>query len=126
LDVKPHFGGNEKIIQMESAWYMVLLFVYMKSKELSVSADTVSSLELRFLMDSIVSQKANVKIKCLFEGRSWSGPFLSVLMVTEKGAVLKDESSDKILSIPFIDHVMQFVLDRPFDSYNSERTYAVA
>lgn len=77
-------------------------------------------------MNSIVFKKANVKIKCLFEGKSWTGPFLSVLLVTEKGAVLKDESSDKILSITFLGQVVQFVLDAPFDSYYSEQTYAVA
>lgn len=97
----------------------------MENKPHPVSTDTVSPLELKFLMNSILLQKANIRIKCLLDGKSWSDRYLSVMMVTERGAILKDESRDKIFSIPFIQQVMQFVLDKPFDSYYSDQAYAV-
>jgi hypothetical protein len=97
----------------------------MENKQHPVSIDTVSPLELKFLMDSILLQKANIRIKCLLDGKTWSDRYLAVLMVTEKGVVLKDESRDKIFSIPFIQQVMQFVLDKPFDSYDPDQAYAV-
>ena len=76
-------------------------------------------------MNSILLQKANIRIKCLFDGTTWSPCYLSVVMVTENGAVLKDESRDKIFSISFIQQVIQFVLDKPFDNYYPDQAYTV-
>ena len=98
-----------------------------KLKEiLPTSNENISPLELKLLAKSIISHKAKIRIKCLLAGGSWTNQFLSVMMVTERGLVLNDDASDKIKSISFIDQVVQFVLDKPFDNYNSNLAYVVS
>ncbi len=92
---------------------------------LPISNEIISVQELKFLVASIIHKKANIRIKCLTDGGIWTTQFYSVMMVTESGVILNDEVTDKIKSIRFIDQVIQFVLDRPFDNYNSNLTYLV-
>lgn len=87
--------------------------------------DTISLLELKLLMKSIVSKQAKIRIKCLLEGGTWTSQFLSVMMVTEKGIVLNDDFNNKIKSIKFLHQVIQFIIDKPFDSYVSNLAYVV-
>ena len=89
------------------------------------ASDMISRLELKLLMKSIISRKAKIRIKYLLEGGKWSDRFLSVMMVTEKGIVLNDDSNDKIKSISFLEQIKQLVIDQPFDGYNSNLTYEV-
>jgi hypothetical protein len=125
LIIKHRFCSSEVEMSIAQRWYMFFITCFMENTQHPISVDTVSPLELKFLMNSILLQKANIRIKCLLDGKRWSDRYLSVMVVTEKGAVLKDESRDKIFSIPFIQQVMQFVLDKPFDSYYSDQAYAV-
>jgi hypothetical protein len=99
----------------------------MKTRDiLPNSNEVISLLELKLLAKSIISKHAKIRIKCLLEGGSWTGQFLSVMMVTEKGLVLSDDSNNKIKSIRFIDQIVQFVIDKPFDSYTPNMAYIVS
>jgi hypothetical protein len=89
------------------------------------ASDIISCLELKLLMRSIISNQANIRVKYLLEGGAWSSCFLSVMMVTEKGVVLNDDARNKIMSIKFLDHIKQLVLDKPFDGYNPNFAYVV-
>ena len=89
------------------------------------SNEIISLLELKLLAKSIIRKHAKIRIKCLLEGGSWTSQFLSVMMVTEKGLVLNDDSNNKIKSIKFIDQIVQFVIDKPFDSYNPDLAYVI-
>jgi hypothetical protein len=97
----------------------------MKSKEMLplLAGDQISQLELRLLMKSILHEHADIKIKCLLEGGTWTDQFLTV---TEKGLVLNNDSNNKIQSIEYLDDVVQFVIDKPFDSYNPNLAYTVS
>jgi hypothetical protein len=90
-----------------------------------IANEIISLLELKLLVKSIVNKHANIRIKCLLDGGTWTTDFLSVLMVTEKGLVLNDDSNNKIESIEFLNQVIQFVIDKPFDSYDSNLAYVV-
>ncbi|HEY3405383.1 MAG TPA: hypothetical protein VGK59_18485 [Ohtaekwangia sp.] len=92
---------------------------------LPISNEIISVQELKLLVASIIHQKAKIRIKCLTDGGVWTTQFFSVMMVTDKGLVLNDEATDKIKSIRFIDQVIQFVLDTPFNNYNSNLAYLV-
>jgi hypothetical protein len=92
---------------------------------LLTSNENISPLELRLLAKSIINNKANIRIKCLLDGGSWTDQFLSIMMVTERGLVLNDDVTNKIKSINFIDQVVQFVLDKPFDNYSPNLAYIV-
>ena len=97
-----------------------------KTKQIfPTSKEIISLLELKLLAASIIHQKASIRIKCLMEGGAWTSQFLSILMVTDRGLVLNDETTDKIKSISFMDHVVQFAIDRPFDNYHSDLAYPV-
>lgn len=89
------------------------------------ASEVISLLELKLLVKSIITKHANIRIKCMLEGDKW-GDFLSVKMVTEKGLILGDDSRNRIRSIKFIDHVVKFVIDQPFDSYNPNLAYVVS
>jgi hypothetical protein len=59
------------------------------------------------------------------DGGVWTQQFLNIIVLTERGLVLTDETNDKIRSIRFQDHLVQFVLDRPFNNYDSNLAYLV-
>lgn len=97
-----------------------------KVKQIIPTSDEIISLrELKLLVTSIIRGKAGIRIKCLMDGGTWTSHFLNIIMLTERGLVLTDEANDKIKSIRFKDHVVQFVLDRPFDNYDSNLAYPV-
>lgn len=99
----------------------------MKAKQnFPIANEVISLLELKLLVRSIINKHARIRIKCLTEGGNWTSQFLSVMMVTEKGLVLNDDSNDKISSINFIDQIIQFVIDKPFDSYSPDQAYVVS
>lgn len=101
----------------------------MKTKQIlpipATSPEVISLHELKLLAKSIVNTQAKIRMKCLLEGGSWTSQFFSVMMVTEQGIVLIDDSTDKIKSIKFIDQVVQFVIDKPHDNYNADLAYTV-
>jgi hypothetical protein len=99
----------------------------MKAKDpVPLANEMISLLELKLLVKSIVNKHADIRIKCLLEGGTWQEHFFIVLMVTEQGIVLSDETNSKIKSIRFLDAIRQFVIDKPFDSYNSNLAYNVS
>jgi hypothetical protein len=99
----------------------------MKAKQpIPLANEIISLLELKLLVQSIINKHADIRIKCLLEGDTWHEHFFNVLMVTEQGIVLADETNSKIKSIRFMDAISQFVIDKPFDSYNSNLAYGVS
>jgi hypothetical protein len=94
------------------------------NNKIASSTEMISLLELKLLMTAIIAQRAKIRIKCLLEG-VWTKQFFSVMMITDKGIVLSDDSNRKIKNIRFLDQVSQFVIDKPFDSYNSDLAYGV-
>ena len=90
------------------------------------ATEVISGLELKLLMKSIISRQAKIRIKYLLEGGVWSNCFMSVMMVTERGIILNDDSKNKIKSIKFLDQIKQLVIDQPFDGYNSNLSYVVS
>jgi hypothetical protein len=99
----------------------------MKVKQsLPVANELISLLELKLLMKSIINKHANIRIKCLLDGGAWTNQFFSVSMVTENGLILSDDSNRKIRSIRFLNQVIQFVIDKPFDNYNPNLAYNVS
>lgn len=97
-----------------------------KTKEIIPTSNEIISLqELKLLVTSIIRGKARIRIKCLMDGGVWAQQFSNIIMLTERGLVLTDDANDKIKSVRFKDHVVQFVLDRPFESYDSNLAYKV-
>jgi hypothetical protein len=99
----------------------------MKLRQTIPSAgEIISRLELKLLMKSIIGNRANIRIKYLIEGGTWSTCFLSVMMVTEKGIIFNDDGKNEITSLKFLDQITQLVIDHPFDGYISNLAYVVS
>ena len=97
-----------------------------KKDALETSNEIVSSLELKLLVESIINQHANIRIKYQLDGDAWTTDFFSVMMVTKKGLVLNNDANDKIKSIESIEQILQFMIDQPFDNYVSNLPYTVS
>ncbi len=83
----------------------------------------VSVCELRYLLNSILEQHANIRIRYQMRGEVWTNQYMRVLLVTEKGVILNDELTNKITSIQFLGDISQFQLDKPYDSYEFNFQY---
>lgn len=55
----------------------------------------------------------------------WARNFTRVIDVSEHGALLLDEHSDKRISIPDLSKIMQFELDKSFQTYQPHNHYDV-
>ena len=117
---------KDGIQQIVEGWHGFIYVNVMKLKQtFPTASDIISRLELKLLMRSIISNHAKIRVKYLLEGGAWSNCFLSVMMVTEKGIVLNDDSNNKIKSIKFLDQITQLVLDQPFNGFNPNLAYVV-
>jgi hypothetical protein len=55
----------------------------------------------------------------------WMDNFLHVIHLTDKGALLNNETSRKFLKVPDLSQIMQFELDKPFQLYQPYYHYDV-
>ena len=58
-------------------------------------------------------------------GEMWQPNFLRIMQINEKGAVLIEEMSKKLVIIQNLSNVMQFELDHPFRQYEAHNHYTV-
>lgn len=58
-------------------------------------------------------------------GQMWAQHFLHVGQLTDQGVVLYDEHAGKLVSIPQLSAIIQFELDKSFQSYQPYFHYRV-
>ena len=85
----------------------------------------VPFLELKRLLYELKDLGPNVSFRYRLMGEMWQTNFLTILQVTEKGAVFVDETTKKIVMIPDVSSVMQFELDHSFRQYEAHNHYNV-
>jgi hypothetical protein len=92
--------------------------------EVTVNKTLISVLELRRLMVELLEKRPDICIRFRLLGELWNVYFLRVMRVTGKGALLFDEQNN-IVSISDLNFVMQFEIDRPFQSFQPYYHYEV-
>ena len=85
----------------------------------------IAVLELKRLLTELKEHRSDICVRYRLIGQMWAPNFVRVIKVTDKGVMLADESSGKILSIPDISHIMQFELDKSFQSFQPYFHYDV-
>ena len=85
----------------------------------------ISTLELRRLLFEVKEHRRDICIRYRLLGQMWAVNYLRIINVTEKGVLLNDEISNKFISVPDLHHVIQFELDKPFQSFQPHFHYEV-
>lgn len=86
---------------------------------------TVGVIELRRLLVEIKEHRPDICFRYRLIGQMWAADFLRVIAFTDKGVVVNNESSNKLLTVSNLAHIMQFELDKPFQSYRPYFHYDV-
>jgi len=92
--------------------------------EVTMNKTLISVLELRRLLVDLGEKRPDICIRFRLLGELWTVNFLRVIRITEKGAVLLDESLG-LVSVSDLNFVMQFEIDRPFQGFQPYYHYEV-
>lgn len=81
-------------------------------------------LELKRLMVDLSEKRPDICIRFRLLGELWGVNFLRVTRISEKGAVLLDETHG-LVSISDLNFVMQFEIDKSFQNFQPYYHYEV-
>ena len=81
--------------------------------------------ELRRLLIDLRDKRPDICIRFRLLGEMWFLHFMRIILVTDKGVILNNEVTDKLIRIRDISHVMQFEIDRPFQNFRPYVHYDV-
>lgn len=96
---------------------------YFKNEE---PESQISILELKRLLVLLAENVQSVCIRYRMVGKMWEPNFFRVVQVTDKGVFLKDESTNRTISIPDIRMIIQFELDGCVHTFQPNYHYNVA
>lgn len=85
----------------------------------------ISVLELKRLLVELKDKRPDICVRYRLLGEMWAQHFMRVLRVTEKGVMLSDEPSNKLVLITDLSNVMQFELDNRFQNFQPFYHYEV-
>ena len=82
-------------------------------------------LELRRLLYALKDLRPDICIRFRLMGEMWQTNHLRLLQLSDSGAILNDESTNKLIFIQDLNNVMQFELDRSFQQYEPHFHYTI-
>jgi hypothetical protein len=85
----------------------------------------ISVIELKRLLIELRDKRASTCIRIRLLGEMWAVNFFRIVYVTEKGALLNDEVTDKMMMVPDLSMIMQFEIDTPFQGFQPYFHYDV-
>jgi len=85
----------------------------------------VAVLALRRLLVELKEHRPDICIRYRLIGQMWAKNFLRVIRVTDHGVLLNDETLNKLITVTDLAHVMQFEVDKPFQTYQPYFHYDV-
>ncbi len=85
----------------------------------------VAILALKRLLIELKEHRPDICIRCRLIGQMWMDAFLRVNSVTDRGVLLKSDTSNKFMAIADLSHIMQFEIDKPFQLYQPYFHYDV-
>ncbi|HET7179454.1 MAG TPA: hypothetical protein VFI14_07015 [Chryseosolibacter sp.] len=85
----------------------------------------IEVLQLRQLLLELREHRPDICFRYRLMGRMWTTNFLRVIKVTEDGVLLNDETSNKFVSLPDLSQVIQFEIDKSFQTYEPYFHYNV-
>lgn len=92
--------------------------------EVTMNKTLISVLELRRLMVDLVEKRPDICIRFRLLGELWTVNFLRIVRVSQKGAVLFDETKG-LVSVSDLNFIMQVEIDKPFQGFQPYYHYEV-
>jgi hypothetical protein len=83
----------------------------------------ISVLELKRLLIDIKSKRPDICFRFRLLGEMWAPQAMRVVQVTDRGVILNDEITDKVVNIPDLSSIIQFELDAPFQGFQPHYHY---
>ena len=85
----------------------------------------IAVLALKRLLVELKEHRPDICIRYRLLGQMWVNNFLRVVEITERGVILHDETNNTFIRIPEISAIMQFEIDRTFQSFQPHVHYDV-
>jgi hypothetical protein len=85
----------------------------------------ISDLELKRLLIELKDKRPDICFRYRQLGEMWKPNFMRIIDISDKGAVLNDETHNKLVFISDFSQVMQFELDAKFQQYQPHFHYEV-
>ena len=85
----------------------------------------ISLLELKRLVIELREKQSDICFRFRLMGQMWHPHFLKILMVDGNKLILLDEIADKLIFINDLSTIMQFELDKRFQSFQPHYHYKV-
>jgi hypothetical protein len=86
---------------------------------------TISIIELKRLLIELTEKRSDIGIRFRFMGELWSVNFFRIVTVTDKGALFKNEISQKFVAVSDLSSVIQFEIDTRFQNFQPFYHYDV-
>lgn len=87
--------------------------------------NSITVLELKRLLIELKEKKSDVCVRYRLLGEMWAISFKSIVLINEKGLVLKDEVDNKFTAISNLSDIIQFEIDQPFQDIKPYNHYTV-
>jgi hypothetical protein len=88
----------------------------------------ITMMELKRLLVELKDLRPDICLRYRLIGEMWKPNFMRIVDVNDKGAVLNDEVTNKLIFLHDLSHVMQFEIDAKFQyiqphfHYNVQRS----
>lgn len=87
--------------------------------------DVISVVELKRLLQEIKDHRPDICIRLRMLGQMWHEHFYRIFLVTENGAVLIDQITNKTEIINNLPDVIQFEIDSRFQNFQPYYHYTI-
>ena len=92
---------------------------------LSGTRSQISVLELKRLLIELKEYRPDICVRYRLMGEMWSSSFMEIVMVTDRGILLNDESTNRLVSLSDLSTVIQFEIDNRFRDFQPHFHYDV-
>ena len=82
-------------------------------------------LELKRLLIELKEKRPDICFRYRLLGELWAPNFSRVIRVTDKGVLLNDEVSNKLITVHDLSMIMQFEIDNRFQNFQPHFHYDV-
>jgi len=95
------------------------------SEKMSLTAKSVSVLELKQLLHALNDRQPYTCIRVRLVGQLWQQSFMHIAAVYDDGVLLHSESDGRLLNIGKLSNIMQFEIDHAFQNFMPHNHYDV-
>ena len=97
----------------------------MENIQLLNTSDTITLPEFKRLLHELKDNGTHICIRLRMLGQMWQNQFLRVFVVTDNGAVLMDQNTNKIEIVTSLSDIVQFELDTRYQTFHPFNHYKV-